>query len=66
MTARGVPTGPAGSPGAAEEWIMWMDALPQAVLLTRAGVVTRVNAAAARLWGVPQERAAGRPVKRRP
>ncbi len=40
----------------------WIDALPQAVLLTREGLVTRVNAAAARLWGVPQERAAGRPV----
>lgn len=41
---------------------MWMDALPQAVLLTDGGVVTRVNAAAARLWGVTQDRAAGRPV----
>ncbi|MEF2276957.1 ATP-binding protein [Deinococcus sp. YIM 134068] len=45
----------------------WMDALPQAVLLFRSGsphdiTVTRVNAAAARLWGVPQERAAGRPI----
>lgn len=40
----------------------WMDALPQAVLLTRAGLVTRVNASAARLWGVPQDRALGRPV----
>ncbi|WP_189102881.1 sensor histidine kinase [Deinococcus knuensis] len=40
----------------------WMDALPQAVLLTRAGLVTRVNASAVRLWGVPQERASGRPV----
>ncbi|MFD2608563.1 sensor histidine kinase [Deinococcus taklimakanensis] len=39
----------------------WIDALPQAVLLTEAGCVTRVNAAAARLWNVPQERAAGRP-----
>ena len=40
----------------------WMDALPQAVLLTEGGLVKRVNAAAVRLWGVPQERAAGRPV----
>lgn len=41
---------------------IWMDQLPQAVLLTEGGVVRRVNAAAARLWGVPQERAVGRPV----
>jgi signal transduction histidine kinase len=40
----------------------WMDTLPQAVLLTEGGLVTRVNAAATRLWGVTQERAAGRPV----
>lgn len=40
----------------------WLDALPQAVLLIESGSVTRVNAAAARLWGVPQDRAAGRPV----
>ncbi len=40
----------------------WMDLLPQAVLLSRGGLVTRVNAAAARLWGVPQDRAVGRPV----
>lgn len=40
----------------------WIDALPQAVLLVRDGLVTRVNAAAVRLWGVPQERAEGRPV----
>ncbi|WP_291423550.1 ATP-binding protein [Deinococcus sp.] len=39
-----------------------MDALPQAVILTEQGKVTRLNAAAVRLWGVPQERAAGRPV----
>ncbi|GAA5514270.1 sensor histidine kinase WalK [Deinococcus carri] len=44
----------------------WLDALPQAVLLFQGmpeglGVV-RVNAAAVRLWGVPQERAAGRPL----
>ncbi|EYB69336.1 histidine kinase [Deinococcus phoenicis] len=46
----------------------WLDTLPQAVLLFCAGggppgagmTVTRVNAAAVRLWGVPQERAAGR------
>lgn len=41
---------------------LWMDALPQAVLLTEGGLVTRLNAAASRLWGVSQERAAGRPV----
>lgn len=47
----------------------WLDALPQAVLLFRPGetapravTVTHVNAAAVRLWGVPQERAAGRPL----
>lgn len=40
----------------------WIDALPQAVLLTQDGLVTRVNAAAVRLWGVPQERAEGRPL----
>ncbi|WP_104989579.1 cell wall metabolism sensor histidine kinase WalK [Deinococcus sp. NW-56] len=44
----------------------WMDALGQAVLLFEsaggAPTVVRVNAAAARLWGVPQERAAGRPL----
>ncbi|MCP2015111.1 signal transduction histidine kinase [Deinococcus sp. HSC-46F16] len=44
----------------------WMDALGQAVLLFEsaggAPTVLRVNAAAARLWGVPQERAAGRPL----
>lgn len=40
----------------------WMDALSQAVLLTNGGLVTRLNAAASRLWGVPQERAVGRPV----
>lgn len=45
----------------------WMDALPQAVLLFEAGApgslhVTRLNAAAERLWEVPQDRAAGRPL----
>lgn len=40
----------------------WIDALPQAVLLTLDGQVTRLNAAATRLWGVTQERAEGRPV----
>lgn len=46
-----------------------MDALPQAVLLfrptdtaPRTATVTWVNAAAARLWGVAPERAAGRPL----
>ncbi len=62
MRVGGAPAGTAAQSGAAEEWIMWMDALPQAVLLTQDGVVTRLNAAAARLWGVTQERAAGRPV----
>jgi signal transduction histidine kinase len=57
MTAQpNVPLPPTSAPGA------WMDALPQAVLLTERGLVTRLNAAAVRLWGVPQERAAGRPV----
>ncbi|WP_221090465.1 sensor histidine kinase [Deinococcus aquaedulcis] len=61
----GTDSGPAPGPGsapAAPPSDRWMDALPQAVLLTRAGLVTRVNAAASRLWGVPQERAQGRPV----
>lgn len=40
----------------------WIDALPQAVLLCHGGAVTRLNAAASRLWGVTQARAAGRPV----
>lgn len=40
----------------------WMDTLPQAVLLSEQGRITRINAAAARLWGVTQARAAGRPV----
>ncbi|WP_034386305.1 cell wall metabolism sensor histidine kinase WalK [Deinococcus sp. YIM 77859] len=46
----------------------WMDALPQAVLLfcrerePAALTVTRVNGEAVRLWGVPQDRAAGRPL----
>lgn len=57
MTAQpNVPLPPAPTP------LSWMDALPQAVLLTRGGLVTRLNAAAVRLWGVPQDRAAGRPV----
>jgi len=38
----------------------WFDALPQAVILHEHGRVTRMNAAAARLWGVPNERACGR------
>ncbi|AIZ45992.1 histidine kinase [Deinococcus radiopugnans] len=40
----------------------WIDALPQAVLLCEGGTVVRLNAAASRLWGVSQARAAGRPV----
>ena len=57
MTAQpNVPLPPAPTP------LSWMDALPQAVLLTRGGLVTQLNAAAVRLWGVAQERAAGRPV----
>lgn len=46
----------------------WLDALPQAVLLFRredgspALTVTRVNGEGVRLWGVPPERAAGRPL----
>jgi len=38
----------------------WIDALPQAVVLYRGGQVRRLNAAAARLWGVPDARARGR------
>lgn len=56
MTAQPNLPLPPSSPGG------WMDALPQAVLLTRGGLVTQLNAAAVRLWGVAQERAAGRPV----
>ncbi|ADV66728.1 sensor histidine kinase [Deinococcus maricopensis] len=40
----------------------WLDALPQAVLLHEHGRVTHLNAAAVRLWGVPLERACGRPL----
>lgn len=40
----------------------WINSLPQAVLLTHDGLVRRLNTAAERLWGVSQERAAGRPV----
>ena len=40
----------------------WQDALPQAVVLFEEGRVTHLNAAAARLWGVSSERAAGRPL----
>ncbi|GGL84408.1 two-component sensor histidine kinase [Deinococcus aerolatus] len=39
-----------------------MDTLLQAVLLSEQGRITRINAAASRLWGVTQARAAGRPV----
>ena len=59
MSKRQTPAEPPPNGPASE---VWMDALPQAVVLTVDGLVTRVNAAAARLWGVPQERAAGRPV----
>lgn len=71
LSPDGLPPGPAArltpnatppetADGAPDD--AWMDALPQAVLLARAGLVTRVNASAARLWGVPHERALGRPV----
>ena len=40
----------------------WQDALPQAVVLFEAGRVTHLNAAAARLWGVSSQKAAGRPL----
>ncbi|WP_425145555.1 ATP-binding protein [Deinococcus sp.] len=40
----------------------WIDALPQAVVLYRGGTVQRLNAAAARLWGVTDDRARGRPL----
>ncbi|WP_369409254.1 sensor histidine kinase [Deinococcus arboris] len=53
-----------GAEGLAAEPVTdrWIDALPQAVLLTQGGQVTRVNAAASRLWGLSQDRAQGRPV----
>ena len=40
----------------------WIDALPQAVVLYRGGTVQRLNAAAARLWGVTDDRARNRPL----
>ena len=46
----------------------WIDALPQAVVLYRQGsgqaglCIQRLNAAAARLWGVTDDRARGRPL----
>lgn len=40
----------------------WIDHLSQAVVLTYEGRIRRINAEATRLWGVSQERAAGRPV----
>lgn len=40
----------------------WQDTLPQAVVLFEEGHITHLNAAAARLWGVSSERAAGRPL----
>jgi signal transduction histidine kinase len=57
MTAQGTEQGQAGT---APDF--WIDALPQAVLLCEGGNVVRLNAAASRLWGVTQARAAGRPV----
>ncbi|ACO46983.1 ATP-binding protein [Deinococcus deserti] len=51
-----------GTAGQAPTNDPWVDALPQAILLSEGGLVTRVNAAAVRLWGVPQDRALGRPV----
>lgn len=69
MTVSGQPDAPEregglrqGEPAAPALSDHWIDALPQAVLLARAGQVVRLNAAAVRLWGVTQERAAGRPV----
>ncbi|GGO38583.1 sensor histidine kinase [Deinococcus humi] len=57
MTAQGTEQEQAGT---APDF--WIDALPQAVLLCEGGNVVRLNAAASRLWGVTQARAAGRPV----
>ena len=54
MSAPALPLSPDAGP--------WIDALPQAVLLSRGGLVTRLNAAASRLWGLPEARALGRPV----
>ena len=62
MTVKKVHARPVPPPAELPAPEAWIDALPQAVLLTHAGKVTRLNAAASRLWGVPQERAAGRPV----
>ena len=40
----------------------WQDALPQAIVLFEEGRITHLNAAAARLWGVSDEKARGRPL----
>ena len=40
----------------------WQDALPQAIVLFAEGRITHLNAAAARLWGVSDEKARGRPL----
>ena len=40
----------------------WQDALSQAVVQFEGGRVTHLNAAAARLWGVSSQKAAGRPL----
>lgn len=42
--------------------IFWLEALPQATLLTQSGYVSAMNEAASQLWGVPSDRAVGRPV----
>lgn len=49
------------TPGPGEpQDVSWIDALAQAVVLHEHGIVTRLNAAAVRLWSVSSERARGR------
>ena len=57
-------------PPASERPDHWIDALPQAVVLYCMGgsqsqpiwIIQRLNASAARLWGVTDDRARGRPL----
>ena len=53
------PKGENGVPEAGET-LVWLDALPQAVVLHEGGRVTHLNLAAERLWGVTRARARGR------
>ncbi|WP_241191138.1 sensor histidine kinase [Deinococcus psychrotolerans] len=48
------------SPDGLPEADAWQDALPQAVVRFEEGRITHLNAAAARLWGVSNQKAVGR------